>query len=425
MSRFSFIHAADLHIGSPFSSLGVPDRDLSNLLVASTFKAFDNIIMLAEEKTVDFVVFSGDLVDSDDRNLRALLHLRSGIKRLCSLGIKVFIAHGNHDPLENIQGMVNFPENCHIFPYDNQSWKTIPIGSGARAAIFGISFEKREVRENLAVKVPSGPQGMFKIAVLHCTVGRQEGHDPYAPCRLSDMVEQRGVPEPVDYWALGHVHSKKILSRHPLIVYPGNIQARSFREQGPKGVFHVAVHGRDIVHMDFHPVDIVRWHIIELDIGDLSTIDEITDAALLEIDRLRQDSTCEAFITRILLRGRSYLSSTLREPEVLQDILEELREEQTGGFPKVWVESIRNLSSPLFDLEDRRRSSDMAAYILREADEIKSNPERRKMAVRSLSSLLNNRRFRRCLSYPVDDRLADMLVEAELLLLDKLVRQEP
>jgi DNA repair exonuclease SbcCD nuclease subunit len=43
------------------------------------------------------------------------------------------------------------------------------------------------------------------------------GHDAYAPCELTDLTNAG-----FDYWALGHVHERRVLSRTPWIVYPGN-----------------------------------------------------------------------------------------------------------------------------------------------------------------------------------------------------------
>ena len=45
----------------------------------------------------------------------------------------------------------------------------------------------------------------------------------------------------IDYWALGHVHSPKVLSENPYIVYSGTIQGSNKNELGSKGCFLVSV----------------------------------------------------------------------------------------------------------------------------------------------------------------------------------------
>ena len=47
---------------------------------------------------------------------------------------------------------------------------------------------------------------------------------------VKDLYEKQ-----FDYWALGHIHKRTILSEDPPIIYPGNIQGRNKKEIGVKG----------------------------------------------------------------------------------------------------------------------------------------------------------------------------------------------
>lgn len=57
-----FIHAADIHLDSPLRGLeryeGAPDQ-----VKNATRQAFDNLIQLALEEQVDFLLIAGDLYD--------------------------------------------------------------------------------------------------------------------------------------------------------------------------------------------------------------------------------------------------------------------------------------------------------------------------------------------------------------------------
>jgi DNA repair exonuclease SbcCD nuclease subunit len=73
--------------------------------------------------------------------------------------------------------------------------------------------------------------------MLHCNVGSDTGHDPYAPSALEDLISKN-----YDYWALGHIHKKTILNEaNPLIIYSGNPQGLNPKETGVRGCFLINV----------------------------------------------------------------------------------------------------------------------------------------------------------------------------------------
>lgn len=82
---FSFIHAADLHLDSPFKGLGQQLQDYPEIvetLREATFTAFNNLINLCLDRSVDFLLVAGDVYDGADRSLRAQLRFRDGLRRL-------------------------------------------------------------------------------------------------------------------------------------------------------------------------------------------------------------------------------------------------------------------------------------------------------------------------------------------------------
>ncbi|WP_210419037.1 metallophosphoesterase [Bradyrhizobium sp. NAS80.1] len=69
MTRFRFLHAADIHLDSPLTGLsryeGLPAEEVRG----ATRAAFDSLIHLACQEAVDFVVIAGDLFDGDWRDM--------------------------------------------------------------------------------------------------------------------------------------------------------------------------------------------------------------------------------------------------------------------------------------------------------------------------------------------------------------------
>lgn len=68
---FRFIHAADLHLDSPFRGMSKVPNELKEKLMASTFGALRRLTETAIQEQVDFIVISGDLYDEADRSLKA------------------------------------------------------------------------------------------------------------------------------------------------------------------------------------------------------------------------------------------------------------------------------------------------------------------------------------------------------------------
>ena len=148
MRPFSFVHAADLHIDSPFRGVTADSGTgaVSEALYSSTFRAFDALIETTLEREADFLLIAGDVYDGQDRSLRAQLRLRDGLVRLDGAGIESFIVHGNHDPLDSRVSALDWPEGAHFF---GRKLESLPIrGPDGEpvASVSGISFQGRSTR---------------------------------------------------------------------------------------------------------------------------------------------------------------------------------------------------------------------------------------------------------------------------------------
>jgi len=84
--------------GQPFEGIHAAAPAIAAVLREATFTAFDRIIDLAIEETVDFIVVAGDVHDGENRSLRAQLRFRDAIRKAGDAGLRCFVAHGNHDP---------------------------------------------------------------------------------------------------------------------------------------------------------------------------------------------------------------------------------------------------------------------------------------------------------------------------------------
>ena len=82
MSGVKFIHAADLHLDSPFSGLKDLPASILKEIRDSPFKLFKTIVNEAICRQVDFMVISGDLFDGENRSLRTQVRFRTEMEKL-------------------------------------------------------------------------------------------------------------------------------------------------------------------------------------------------------------------------------------------------------------------------------------------------------------------------------------------------------
>ena len=64
---------------------------------------------------VDALLIAGDAYDGGDRSLRAQLKFGDGLQRLDDAGIRSFVCHGNHDPLDGWEARLDLPAGCVRF----------------------------------------------------------------------------------------------------------------------------------------------------------------------------------------------------------------------------------------------------------------------------------------------------------------------
>lgn len=376
MIPFRFIHAADLHLDSPFAGMSsVPDR-LREHLQQSTFAALNHLVELAIAEQPDFIVISGDVYDASDSSLRAQLRLREAWELLGRHGIPVYVIHGNHDPLNAGRLRLAHPEHVTVFGPAAESVTALRRSDGEPVAVItGISYPTSAVTENTSLQFRRDPScSLFHIGLLHANVEGQEGHDAYSPCSLRDL-QQSGY----DYWALGHIHKRQILHEAPWIVYPGNPQGRSLKETGPKGCYVVDVNGHGEARLSFRALDTVRWQEAELSIEGLANEEQLRDLAEELLEELREQSSGRVQIVRLVLSGRGPLHAMLQTGTEGEELIQELRRKESRRLegeapglgpsaPVVWPAGLKVRTGADLDPEAMRQEDSFLGELLRMAD---------------------------------------------------------
>jgi DNA repair exonuclease SbcCD nuclease subunit len=426
MKEFSFVHAGDLHLDSPFRGITAKAPSVAGALRTATFAAFESLVRLCLDEDVLFLLIAGDVYDSADRSVRAQLSFRDGLKVLAERGVRTFLVHGNHDPLDGWSSSIEWPEGVTVFGGENVSTSIVKSGGVRLAAISGISYPRAVEHRHLANLFRAGNPGIFQVALMHANCGGNTLHEAYAPCRLSDLMGKG-----FDYWALGHVHERAVLSDRPLVVYPGNIQGLNIRETGPRGCSLVRVDSSGQATVTFRPLDAVRWLTGEVSIAGLETIDALDDRIAEAVEALSAEADGRPTIARLSLTGRGALSSGLRKEGVVDDFLERARDIGLAASPFTWLEEIVVDCLPEVNLEERARVDDFLGQVLllaREtegvvaaADEEGGIPEE---LLAAFDELYGHHRASKHLDLLTPANLRALLAQAQILSLDLLEQEE-
>jgi DNA repair exonuclease SbcCD nuclease subunit len=417
---FRFIHAADLHLDSPLRGLDQYEGAPVDVLRRAGRAALENLVALALEERVRFVVLAGDLFDGDWPDVNTGLFFARQMSRLREAGIAVYLIYGNHDAANRMTRTLPYPENVRIFPPDRP--QQFPV-DGLPVVVHGQSYARQDVRENLVARYPAPQEGCFNIGLLHTALNGREGHEPYAPCTVEQLLALG-----YQYWALGHVHQRQSVSPNPLrlIEFPGNIQGRHVREAGAKGCLLVHVDSDQHATTKFQPLDVCRWARVEVDCRDVAARQTLVRIVVERLQEELDEAEGRLLAARIVLRGSCPLHHQLlaRREEFRDDI----RARATDLYgEQVWIEKLEvRTAAPAADADDSELPEDAFSEIHRVLEELRRDPD-------TLQGLLDTTDLKHLrhklppelrdgdylLDFSAADVIAELLDQAAALLLDQ------
>jgi DNA repair exonuclease SbcCD nuclease subunit len=419
MTTWRFVHAADLHLDSPFVGLRNYQEKLARELTEATFTGLQRIVDLCLENAAEFLLLAGDLFDGPGRSLRAQLRLRQELERLAGAGIETFIVHGNHDHLGGKSVTLTWPTGVHVFPAGQVEMAEVRRRGATLARIYGLSHAGPEEPENLARKFPAADRGPLAIGLLHANLDGNAEHENYAPCAMADLTSTG-----YDYWALGHIHRPGIRREaQPTVVYAGNPQGRHLKEAGPRGCYLVEVDGHQ-ARPRFHPTGVIGWEEAVQDVSALENIDQVIETLEQTLEERRPASPQQGLILRLSLQGRGPTHRELQLPGTVDEILEQLREIGQNREPWVWVERLDAATAPAWDLAALSQGTDLVATLLGQLESARQSPEIAPEFQNLLTPLYHHHLARRYLP-PVESLdKPDLLQEVAADLLNLLLPEE-
>ena len=335
------IHAADLHLDSPFEGL---DGEKAALRRSEQRAIPERIAALARERRADILLLAGDVLDSGS------IYTQTGetlVSALSGLDMPVFIAPGNHDwySRRSPYGRLAFPENVHIFSRPELERVELP-DLGVR--VWGAGYTSNACPPLLrGFHILKNPD-WTDILVLHGQVGG--GDSPYCP-----ITEEELSASGFAYAALGHIHTFSGLRRAGGCAYawPGCPEGRGFDECGAKGVLQVDLADGQC-RGEFLPLGGREYRKLTVEAGEdaLSAVrTALPEDTQRHIYRITLSGECVAppdlRYLQQTLSGRFFHLQLADDTRPARDIWERAEEDTlTGAFLRRMQRRVQSASSP-------------------------------------------------------------------------------
>lgn len=226
-ARLKILHTADLHLGKPYPFLNIAKQ---KAMQAEQERLFSQIIRIAAQEKVDFLVLAGDLFDSINPDRYLLEKVEEGFAAIPQ--VEIIINPGNHDywhPHDLWQKLSSL-NHVHVFAPGSSEFRF----SNHAIAFHGKAFLSQSSSKSLwQADSPNLDLNLTNVLVQHGDL--QASHSNYNPIQTYWIDQAK-----FDFALLGHIHnSDKIIYTDKRIpcLYSGCPQARDFDEAGPKGIY--------------------------------------------------------------------------------------------------------------------------------------------------------------------------------------------
>lgn len=267
------IHAADLHLDSPFTAL---TPELSRQRRRELRELPARLAALVKSEGAELVLLAGDLFDGEGTYRETTEALADALE---SMRVPVFIAPGNHDfySARSPYAALPWPKNVHIF--HTGTVERVVLDELA-TVVYGAAFTAPAQESSLLADFSADEaDGAYtRIMVLH---GDYMGIEP----RYNALTRAQVVASGLDYLALGHFHSFLGVQREGItaFAYPGCPEGRGFDETGEKGVLCGTV-TRGEAALRFVPLAKRRYRLLSVDMTDKASEAALDEALSPDVE---------------------------------------------------------------------------------------------------------------------------------------------
>lgn len=257
-----FLHIADVHLDSPFLGLSFLPSELFCQIKNAIQLSFEKAVNFAIDNDVDLVLLAGDTFDSIHPTPQSKIFFANQIKRLVDRQIQVVMVLGNHDYSQIDDLLLNESPYFKIIGSNEQIEQVdFMTKSQYKYRVVGFSYQHNHITEDIIAKYPPKSTSIYTIGLAHAGMKQSSvDQNNYAPFTLNEVKNLN-----YDYFALGHIHLRQVLSQEPWIVYSGNLQGRHVNEKDAKGFYFGQVDEQSQnTQLQFIDVSPIVWHTVDL-----------------------------------------------------------------------------------------------------------------------------------------------------------------
>ena len=259
MKAFSFVHAADLHLGYSQYGLEVRREDFD--------RAFQELVNKTIELKPDFLIIAGDLFHQARPSNITLENAIRNFSRLREAGIPVLTVDGSHDSEPNVvTGTILNPLDSagliyHLPRHKGACWRKPDC-----CYVYGVpNFRTRRKTEELLPvfmekNKPTADPDLFNIFVFHMALDLPSVKPPYMKAEAPPEL----IPKGFDYYVAGHVHVPyKEKFKTGLLVYSGSTETVNYNEAKiEKGFYYVEVNEKGTASPQFIRLESLRKFVV-------------------------------------------------------------------------------------------------------------------------------------------------------------------
>ncbi|MCA8999175.1 MAG: DNA repair exonuclease [Planctomycetaceae bacterium] len=417
---FKFLHAADIHLDSPLRGLEQYEGAPVQFIRGATRRALENLIQLAIEEEVAFVLIAGDVYDGDWQDYSTGHFFNQQMRKLREQKIPVYLIAGNHDAANKLTKSLPLPENVRLLGHRQPETVLLPDWN---VAIHGQSYATQAVSEDLSLKYPAPVPGRFNIGMLHTSATGREGHENYAPCTIEGLKTSG-----YDYWALGHVHTREILNESPPIIFPGNLQGRHIRETGEKGAMLVTVDQQNNPLVEFRCLDVMRWELCHVNLSGVTEVKDVRSRLSDELANVLDRSAGRPVAARVEWTGESnFHPELMADREHWRQVTRDAANDLAGE--RLWIEKVRFTTRPPVNEDSLPEEADgpieVVMEIMKELRFRDSDQEVPKAITNDLTNLTRklSADLRKQLQVDSETWLNEVLADAEAILTGELTER--
>ena len=293
MKPFSFVHAADLHLGYAQYNLDVRRNDFNN--------AFAELVDKTIELKPDFMILAGDIFEQARPTNETLEAAVRNFRRLKEAGIPVLAVDGSHDSAPNLitSTILNPLDSAGLIYYlqrhKGACWRN------ENCYVYGIpNFRttrktQEELPQFLEKNKPAPDPSLFNILVFHMTLDIPA----IKPPKMEAEAHPEDLPKGFNYYAGGHIHKPyKAKFKGGLLVYSGGIETASYTEAfSKKGFYHVKVSKSGVAKPERVTLETPRkFKVLDQTYTGLTPA-QITEAV---VDLVKQNDEPEAIVVPVI-----------------------------------------------------------------------------------------------------------------------------